>query len=79
MTEPGRSEAPLSGAASLKLERGVRMRWLGKGSGQGLAIAKSIVDKHGGRISFDSQLGHGTTFTIRLPMGNDALDANAAA
>jgi two-component system, NtrC family, sensor kinase len=42
---------------------------VGKGSGQGLAIARSIVvDKHGGSLTFKSEVGHGTTFTIRLPV-----------
>jgi len=43
---------------------------VGKGTGQGLAIARSVVvDKHGGRIEFTSQVGKGTTFYIRLPVG----------
>ena len=43
---------------------------VGKGTGQGLAISRSvIVDKHGGTISFESQVGKGTTFIIRLPVG----------
>jgi signal transduction histidine kinase len=43
---------------------------LGKGTGQGLAIARSIVvDRHQGEISFESTMGRGTTFTIRLPIG----------
>jgi two-component system, NtrC family, sensor kinase len=42
---------------------------VGKGTGQGLAIARStIVDKHGGQISFESTVGKGTTFIIRLPI-----------
>jgi len=42
---------------------------VGKGSGQGLAIARSIVvDKHGGTLTFESETGCGTTFTIRLPL-----------
>ena len=41
----------------------------GKGTGQGLAIAYAIVvKKHGGALSFETQAGQGTTFTIRLPL-----------
>ncbi|HLH55624.1 MAG TPA: HAMP domain-containing sensor histidine kinase, partial [Verrucomicrobiae bacterium] len=42
---------------------------VGKGTGQGLAISRSvIVDKHGGKISFESAVGKGTTFIIQLPL-----------
>lgn len=45
----------------------------GKGTGQGLAIARSIVvDKHGGTLTFRSEPGRGTTFRIRLPIDGDA-------
>ena len=41
---------------------------IGKGTGQGLAIARSVVvDKHGGTIHFETEEGKGTTFIIRLP------------
>ena len=46
---------------------------VGRGSGQGLAIARAIViDQHGGTITVDSELGTGTTFTIRLPIAEPA-------
>jgi len=42
---------------------------VGKGTGQGLAIAYSvIVDKHHGSIAFETELGRGTAFIIRLPL-----------
>jgi len=41
----------------------------GLGSGQGLAIAHTvIVEKHGGVLTFESEPGDGTTFIIRLPL-----------
>jgi PAS domain S-box-containing protein len=46
---------------------------VGRGTGQGLAIARSIVvDKHGGSLSHDSEVGKGTTFKILLPVGDTA-------
>lgn len=43
---------------------------VGKGTGQGLALAHSvIVKRHQGKIWFETELGRGTTFFIRLPLG----------
>ena len=42
---------------------------VGKGTGQGLAIAWAVVkEKHGGELTFESHVGRGTTFFIRLPI-----------
>jgi len=38
------------------------------GSGIGLAVVAELVVAHAGTVSADSQLGHGTTFTVRLPV-----------
>ena len=42
---------------------------IGRGTGQGLAIARNIVvEKHGGQLLFETAEGVGTTFSIRLPL-----------
>ncbi len=38
------------------------------GSGMGLAIARQLVELHGGTISAQSKVGEGTIFTVRLPL-----------
>ena len=37
------------------------------GSGLGLAYCKQAIEAHGGQISFESELGKGTAFTVRIP------------
>jgi two-component system NtrC family sensor kinase len=49
---------------------------VGRGSGQGLAIAHGIVvERHGGRITLDTEVGRGTTFHLHLPL-HKATTAN---
>ena len=51
----------------------------GKGTGQGLAIAHSVVtEKHGGTISVESTVGEGTTFIIRLPLAPSGAAPNSS-
>ncbi len=45
------------------------------GSGIGLAIVKHAVEAHGGSVSVESQLGHGSTFTVRLPARTASIPA----
>jgi PAS domain S-box-containing protein len=41
---------------------------VGKGTGQGLALARAVVvDRHGGSLTFETQIGKGTTFFVRIP------------
>ncbi len=51
---------------------------VGRGTGQGLAIARTIIDRDGGELTFDTQPGDGTTFTIRMPLAHAAASLSSA-
>jgi signal transduction histidine kinase len=47
---------------------------VGRGTGQGLAVARSVVVKgHGGTLEYETEIGRGTTFHVRLPLARDEL------
>ncbi len=53
-----------------KFYRGQSQRYRVQGTGMGLAIAKAIVEAHGGAIEVTSQLGQGSVFSFTLPLAN---------
>jgi len=53
---------------------------VGEGTGQGLALARAVVvEKHGGTLTFDTVMGKGTTFHVRLPADGEPAARGAAA
>lgn len=52
-----------------KFYRGRNQRLQIQGTGMGLAIAKAIIEAHGGRIGLTSQVGHGSVFYFSVPAG----------
>jgi PAS domain S-box-containing protein len=51
---------------------------VGRGTGQGLSIAHNVIKAHGGKLDFVTEIGKGTTFNVRLPLG-DAESESAVA
>jgi two-component system sensor histidine kinase KdpD len=51
-----------------KFYRGKDQRYLVRGTGMGLPIAKALVTAHKGTINVTSQLGHGSVFSFTLPV-----------
>lgn len=52
---------------------------VGRGTGQGLAIVRAIVERHGGSLTLESTVGVGTTFHVRLPIAGAVRRATVAA
>jgi EAL domain-containing protein (putative c-di-GMP-specific phosphodiesterase class I) len=52
---------------------------VGRGTGQGLALARSTIERHGGSLKCVSEPGQGATFTICLPHGRPASELGRAA
>jgi two-component system, OmpR family, sensor kinase len=52
-----------------ELARGYSARGVA-GSGLGLALVRIIIERHKGKVSLQSRAGHGTVFTIRLPISS---------
>ncbi len=51
---------------------------VGKGTGQGLSLARTVADNHGGTLTFETETGRGTTFTLRLPVAGTDVAAHPA-
>ena len=58
-----------------KFYRGKDQRYLVRGTGMGLPIAKAIITAHKGTIGVTSQLGHGSVFSFTLPVDSNAREA----
>ena len=53
---------------------GFTTKGVGVGTGLGLSICYKIVQDHRGTIEARSEVGRGSTFTVRLPIGEPAQD-----
>ena len=54
-----------------RLQQVNRQRTEQQGSGMGLFIAQSLIQLHGGKITVESELGKGSTFTVTLPVAEE--------
>jgi hypothetical protein len=49
---------------------------IGKGTGLGLSISYQIIEKHGGKLWYESQVGEGTEFIIEIPVKQTAFSSS---
>jgi signal transduction histidine kinase len=47
---------------------------VGVGTGLGLAVSKDIIERHEGEIFVESEIGSGSTFTLKLPFNRTAVE-----
>jgi hypothetical protein len=67
-------QASLGGAAG----RDPSLTTTAPGTDRGLAVARGVVDRHGGAVGVRSQVGKGTALALRLPLATRADPAAAA-
>jgi two-component system NtrC family sensor kinase len=51
---------------------------VGRGTGQGLSIARGVIKAHGGSLDFETEIGKGTRFVVRLPIAHSDQEPLAA-
>jgi len=51
---------------------------VGRGTGQGLSIAHNVINAHGGKLDFVTEMGKGTTFSVCLPLDKEESESAVA-
>jgi len=51
---------------------------VGRGTGQGLSIAHNVINAHGGKLDFVTEMGKGTTFNVYLPLDKEEHESAVA-
>jgi PAS domain S-box-containing protein len=51
---------------------------VGRGTGQGLSIAHNVINAHGGKLDFVTEMGKGTTFNVYLPLDKEEQESAVA-
>jgi PAS domain S-box-containing protein len=68
-------DIPIALTPFQQVDNGLQRRY--EGTGLGLPIARQLVEIHGGQLTIESALGHGTTVTVLLPASRVKLAADA--